>query len=58
MGLAGMPICDIDPYYNDKLTFMVVSRGGSMYRCVLTLTDNRFRRILYVVKFLSIFHPL
>lgn len=30
--LSGVPICDIDPYYDDKLTFMVVSEGGSIYR--------------------------
>ncbi len=30
--LAGTPICDIDPYYNDKLTFIVISEGGSIYR--------------------------
>ncbi len=26
MHLASIPICDIDPYYNNKLTFIVVSK--------------------------------
>ena len=30
--LASTPICDIDPHYKDKLTFMVISKGGSIYR--------------------------
>ena len=30
--LAGQPLCDIDPYYKDKLTFIVVSKGGAITR--------------------------
>ena len=26
------PICDIDPYYSDKRTFIVISKGGCIYR--------------------------
>ena len=26
------PICDIDPYYSDKRTFIVISNGGCIYR--------------------------
>ena len=27
MELAGLPICDLDPYYEDKKTFLVISSG-------------------------------
>eukprot|EP00095_Tigriopus_kingsejongensis_P001223 maker-scaffold1412_size42778-snap-gene-0.8 protein:Tk01223 transcript:maker-scaffold1412_size42778-snap-gene-0.8-mRNA-1 annotation:"para sodium channel alpha subunit variant 4" len=29
---ASTPICDIDPYYYDKKTFIVISKGGTIYR--------------------------
>ena len=30
--MASVPLCDIDPYYKDKMTFIVVSKGGSIAR--------------------------
>ena len=30
--LANMPIVDIDPYYADKRTFMVVTKKGTIFR--------------------------
>ena len=29
---ASTPICDIDPYYADKKTFIVISKGGAIFR--------------------------
>lgn len=29
---ASTPICDIDPYYADKKTFIVISKGGAISR--------------------------
>ena len=53
--LASTPICDIDPYYSDKRTFMVLSKGGSIYRfsassALLCLSPfNSIRRIAIMV---------
>ena len=30
--LANTPVCDIDPYYHDKKTFIVISKSLSIYR--------------------------
>lgn len=30
--LANMPLVDIDPYYADKRTFIVITKGGTIYR--------------------------
>ena len=30
--LASTPICDIDPYFLDKKTFIVISKGGTIFR--------------------------
>ena len=30
--LANMPLVDIDPYYADKKTFIVITKGGSILR--------------------------
>ena len=30
--LANTPICDIDPYYHDKKTFIVISKSLSIFR--------------------------
>ena len=30
--LASTPIVDIDPYYRDRKTFIVLSKGGSIFR--------------------------
>eukprot|EP00094_Tigriopus_californicus_P000958 TCALIF_00927-PA protein Name:"Similar to para Sodium channel protein para (Drosophila melanogaster)" AED:0.11 eAED:0.11 QI:164/0.70/0.5/1/1/1/18/32/1532 len=46
--LANLPICDIDPYYRDTRTFMVVSKGGAIYR--FSAGNALF--------FLSPFHPI
>lgn len=32
LALAGQPICDVDKYYDDKRTFIVVTQGKSIYR--------------------------
>ena len=32
MELASTPIVDIDPYYNDKRTFIVVTKKGTIFR--------------------------
>ena len=40
--LASIPICDIDPYYKDKRTFIVVSKSLSIYRFVLIQYFNCF----------------
>ena len=29
---ASTPICDIDPFYLDKKTFIVISKGGTIFR--------------------------
>jgi hypothetical protein len=29
---ASTPICDIDPYFLDKRTFIVISKGGTIFR--------------------------
>ena len=31
---ASTPICDIDPYYADKKTFIVISKGGAISRYI------------------------
>ena len=30
--LASMPLVDIDPYYADKRTFIVITKGGTILR--------------------------
>ena len=35
---ASTPICDIDPYYADKKTFIVISKGGAISRLVAKKT--------------------
>ena len=30
--MANVPLCDIDPYYDDKLTFIVIKKGGGILR--------------------------
>ena len=30
--LANMPLVDIDPYYADKRTFIVITKGGTILR--------------------------
>ena len=30
--MANTPIVDIDPYYADKKTFMVINKEGAIYR--------------------------
>lgn len=30
--MASVPICDIDPYYKDQLTFIVIKKGGGIIR--------------------------
>ena len=32
MELANVPLVDIDPYYKDKLTFIVIKKGGGILR--------------------------
>ena len=46
--LASTPIVDIDPYYRDKRTFIVVSKGGAISRFSASSS-------LYI---LSPFHPI
>ena len=46
--LANIPICDIDPYYASRRTFMVVSKGGAIFR--FSATNSCF--------FLTPFHPI
>ena len=48
MEFASTPICDIDPYYSDKKTFIVVSKGGTIFRFSA-------EKAMYV---LSPFHPI
>ena len=45
---ASTPICDIDPYYADKKTFIVISKGGAIFRFSA-------EKALYL---LSPFHPI
>ena len=45
---ASTPICDIDPYYLDKKTFIVISKGGTIFRFSA-------EKALYL---LSPFHPI
>ena len=45
---ANVPLCDIDPYYKDKLTFVVISKSKSIYRFSA-------RKVLFL---LSPFHPI
>lgn len=45
---ASTPICDIDPYYADKKTFIVISKGGTIFRFSA-------EKALYL---LSPFHPI
>ena len=43
--MASTPIVDIDPYYADKRTFIVINKGGAISRyTILTkpLISNRF----------------
>ena len=30
--MANVPLCDIDPYYSDKRTFIVISKSKAIYR--------------------------
>ena len=46
--LANVPLCDIDPYYSDKSTFIVISGSKSIYR--FSARPAFF--------FLSPFHPI
>jgi len=46
--MASIPIVDLDPYYEDKLTFMVISSEGSLFR--FTAKKSLF--------LLSPFHPI
>ena len=46
--MASVPLVDIDPYYKDKLTFMVVKTGGGIIR--YPATSSFF--------ILSPFHPI
>ena len=46
--LASTPIVDIDPYYRDRRTFIVISKGGSILRFSAG-------RAMYI---LSPFHPI
>ena len=48
MEFSCTPICDIDPYYADKRTFIVISKGGTIFR-------YSAGKALYL---LSPFHPL
>ena len=32
MELASLPLCDIDPFYKDQLTFIVIKAGGGIIR--------------------------
>ena len=45
---ASTPICDIDPYFHDKRTFIVISKGGTIFRFSA-------HKALYL---LSPFHPI
>ena len=33
--MASTPIVDIDPYYADKRTFIVINKGGAISRCIV-----------------------
>ena len=33
--MASTPIVDIDPYYADKRTFIVINKGGAISRCYI-----------------------
>ena len=35
----GLPICDLDPYYEDKKTFMVIS-GGKVCNLATSQTES------------------
>ncbi len=48
MEFASTPICDIDPYFQDKKTFIVISGGGTIFRFSA-------EKALYL---LSPFHPI
>ena len=46
--MANVPLCDIDPYYKDKLTFIVIKKGGGIVRYSATSSFFIF----------SPFHPI
>ena len=54
--MASTPIVDIDPYYADKRTFIVINKGGAISRyTILTkpLISNQYlwyHLFLYIMK--------
>ena len=45
---ASTPICDIDPYYADKKTFIVISKGGAISRYYMKVI---LKKIYSIVSF-------